>query len=653
MCGFAGLFTTERLARERLLERVARMSGALEHRGPDDSGTWADAEAGVALGFRRLAILDLSELGHQPMTSASGRYVIIFNGEVYNFAVIRDELAAAGQTFRGGSDTEVILAAFERWGIAAAVPRFVGMFAMAVWDTRERTLTLVRDRLGIKPLYVSAGAGTVLFASELKALHGEPGFDRTIDPVAVSRFLRFLYIPGPGTIFRSARRLPPGHMVTIRDARAPLPEPVPYWSIEQVAADGLGRPFAGTDEEAIAKLEALLLDSVRLRMIADVPLGAFLSGGIDSTTVVALMQAASSRPVKTYSIAFREPEYNEAPYAAAIARHLGTDHHEIEVSGEDALAVVPRLAGIFDEPLADTSQIPLCLICAAARRDVTVALSGDGGDEVFAGYNRYTYGDRITRSVSRVPPSLRRGLAAAAGRVARPGENPAWRLASAAVGAALRERAPGERTAKIARLLREPTPARMYRALVSLWDVPEALVPAVLDDSGRFEHILENGGPGDLFDRMLLADQSTYLPDDQLVKVDRTSMAVSLEVRVPLLDHRVVEFSWGLPRRFKIRDGKGKWLLRQVLYRHVPAAMVERPKMGFSVPIDRWLRGPLREWAGDLLASDALERDGLLDAAPIHAAWRDLRAGRGDAGLGLWAVVMLQAWRERWGPGVP
>lgn len=648
MCGFAGLLTRVPTAVPDLRRQAERMGAALAHRGPDDEGAWSDDSAGVALAFRRLAILDLSPMGHQPMASPSGRFTMVFNGEVFNFGDLRRELEARGVGFRSRSDTEVILAGFEAWGIRDALQRFVGMFALAVWDARERTLTLARDRLGIKPLFVSQHRGLVLFGSELKALMQHPGFDRTLDLDAVAHFLRYLYITGPATIFAHTRKVPPGHLLTLRPDAGTVAEPAPYWSLAEAAARGRAAPFAGTDAEAVEELDRRLREAIGLRMIADVPLGAFLSGGVDSSTVVALMQAQNSGPVRTYSIAFQDPDYNEADCARAVAAHLGTDHHQIDVTGDDVLALVPRMAEVYDEPLADTAQLPLTLMCATARPRVTVALSGDGGDEIFAGYTRYLRGEGLSRRIEAMPGLLRRGLARGAGMLARPGGNPVLRAAAAFGGVALRERAPGERLAKLARLLRETEVSGMYRALMSVWDDPARLVPGASGSADRLLEIMQGQAEPDLLRRMQLADQLTYLPDDQLAKVDRASMACGLEVRVPLLDHRVVEFSWTLPRRMLVRDGQGKWLLRRVLDRYVPRALIDRPKMGFSVPIDRWLRGPLRTWADELLDPAALERDGLLHAAPIRAAWADLCDGRGEVGLGLWAVVMLQAWRQRW-----
>lgn len=647
MCGIAGLLSPG-TDPATLRRHAAAMAGALRHRGPDDDGIFVDPASSVALAFRRLAILDLSPLGHQPMTSASGRFTLIYNGEVFNFAELRADLEGRGAVFRGRSDTEVILAGFEAWGIRSALQRFVGMFALAVWDAEHRTLTLARDRLGIKPLYLFRRGGLLLFGSELKAMVGHPDFDRTLDVDSVARYLRYLYVPGPGTIYAHAEKLPPGHLITVPADGRPTSGPEPFWDLLETVERGRTTPFGGTDEEAVEELDRRLLDAVGMRMIADVPLGAFLSGGIDSSAVVALMQARSSGPVRTYSIAFPDRDYNEADCAREVARHLGTDHHQIDVTGDDALALVPRMAEIYDEPLADTAQLPLTLMCAMARPGVTVALTGDGGDEVFAGYTRYLKGAGLIGRIGRLPGAVRGLLRAGTAGLARPGQNPLAATVARLAGLALGERAPGERMAKLARVLGEPDTATRYRALMSVWDDPLDLVPGA---SGRDDRVVERlraWPASDLIRGMQLADQLTYLPDDQLAKVDRASMSCSLEVRVPLLDHRLVEFSWSLPTRLLVREGRGKWLLRQVLDRYVPRRLIDRPKMGFSVPIDRWLRGPLKAWAEDHLQPGELERDGLLRAGPIRAAWDGLQRGRGDTALGLWAVVLFQAWRRRW-----
>jgi asparagine synthase (glutamine-hydrolysing) len=652
MCGFAGLLSTAGFTRAELADHAQRMMAPIEHRGPDEGGTWIDEQAGVAFGFRRLAILDVSPNGHQPMRSASGRFVIMFNGEVYNFAELGRELKGRGYRFQGHSDTEVILAAFEQWGIRQAVQRFAGMFAIAVWDTELRELTLVRDRLGKKPLYVYREPGLITFGSELKALFAGPSFDRAIDRGALASYLRYLCVPAPKTIFQRAVKLRAAHMLTLVNPELPLPASKPYWSLEQAARDGLANPLTGGEADATDALDHLLADAVKCRLRSDVPLGALLSGGIDSSTVVALMQEASARPVKTYTIGFVEEAFDEARHAARVAAHLGTDHTELRLTPEDTHALVPRLADIFDEPFADPSQLPTLLVSQLARRQVTVALCGDGGDELFGGYNRYVYGSHLLERVNRIPRAVRQPVGAGLASVSAP----AWdRLHSftAAMLPGVPHEHFGERVHKVGHLLNAGSMGDMYRSLLSAWQQPDDLLagemladgPGGDDMNGR---ILNATRPAQLLDRMMLADQLTYLPDDLLAKVDRASMAVSLEVRAPLLDHRVVELSWRLPRSMKVRGAVGKWILRQVLARRVPNELIDRPKMGFSVPIDRWLRGPLRGWAESLLFCDGHNRSEWLDMTTVTRAWKDLHDGRPRAGTAVWAAVMLQAWRTRW-----
>jgi asparagine synthase (glutamine-hydrolysing) len=646
MCGFAGILTTTGFREDALADCVRRMTVPLAHRGPDDGGIWTNEAAGVALGFRRLAILDLSPQGHQPMASASGRFVIVFNGELYNFKDIRSELERRGFRFRGHSDTEVILAAFEQWGVREAVGRFVGMFAIAVWDGHRRELSLLRDRIGKKPLYVYREPGLITFGSELKALVAGPSFDRSIDRQALASYLRYLYVPAPKSIFRHVTKLPPAHILTISDASLPLPASEPYWSLREVALRGVTNPLVGSDAEAVGELDALLVEAVRCRLYSDVPLGALLSGGVDSSTVVAMMQQASNRPVRTYTIGFDEEDFDEATHAARVADHLGTDHTELLLTADDARSLIPRLPEIFDEPLADPSQLPTLLVSELARRHVTVALCGDGGDELFGGYNRYVYGTRMLPRVTRMPRAIRHRVGAGLGAVPAAAWDRLHRC-TAAVAPGLPNQRLGERIHKLGTLMIEESVGGMYRSLLSAWQQPEELMTDCLAGEDQNEQILNGSEPPDLLDRMMLADQMTYLPDDLLAKVDRASMAVSLEVRAPLLDHRVIEFSWRLPGSLKVRDGVGKWILRQVLYRRVPKDLIERPKMGFSVPIDRWLRGPLRSWGADLLSSDGLGDSGL-NAEAINRVWKDLMECRRPAGAALWAVLMFQAWRERW-----
>lgn len=624
------------------------MSGAIRHRGPDDSGVWTDHNHGVAFGFRRLSIIELSELGHQPMQSATGRYTLIFNGEIYNHNELRSELKAQGARFRGRSDTEVILAAFEEWNVTEAVRRFNGMFAIAVWDAVEERLRLVRDRLGIKPMFVHHGDGLFLFGSEIKALVAAPCFRDELDVDALAAFFRHLYIPAPHTIYRNTRKLLPGHILTIGAGDHELRASEPYWSLEEAALDGEAHPFEGSDSEAAAALEELLLSAVRPRMQADVPLGAFLSGGIDSSLVVSMMQSSSSRPVKTYSVGFEEEEYNEAHHASRIAAHLGTDHTEFTVTSDDARNLVPSMVEVFDEPFASASAIPNYLLCKLARSEVTVALAGTGGDEVFAGYNRYTYGERFLRSASRIPHGLRQVAAAGMRGLSSDGWSRMYDFGRKFVPGFPEQANVGGKAVKLANMLREESAEDMYRSLVSWWHDPQSLIRGCSERDGRLQNILSGSLPNaGWLRRIMLADQLTYLPDDQLNMVDRVSMAVGLELRVPILDHRVVEFAWKLPTSLLRREGEGKWLLRQVLHRSVPRHFVDRPKMGLSVPIEAWLRGPLREWAEEMLHPTRLETEGILNAAPIRSAWDDLQAGKGMA-LGLWSVIIFQAWKNRW-----
>ena len=623
---------------------ASTMTAALVHRGPDDQGLWADPTRGIALGFRRLAIVDLSVEGHQPMRSSSGRYTLVFNGEVYNHVLLRKELQSVGVHFRGHSDTEVILAAFDRWGVTPAVRRFVGMFAIAVWDAQRQELSLIRDRLGIKPMFVYQYGDIVSFASELKAIHAVPDFNPAVDMQALTAYLRYLYVPAPRSIFKHVIKLLPGHILTISNPAASLPEPIAYWSVGAAAVEGQAKQLVIGDDEAVSMLEELLTDAVRLRMQADVPLGALLSGGIDSSTVVSLMQVTASKAVKTFTIGFDQADFDEADHARAVAQYLGTDHTEVRVSGDEALNVIPRLASMFDEPLADPSQIPTYLVSELARRDVTVALTGDGGDELFGGYNRYIAGERMISQLQRCPSILRRASASGVKRVSPQAWNRMGKALRPIFPLAGETRLFGDKLHKVADLLRSDSEASMYRALLSASQHPEGLIAGA--QGVDTTHFLKEDAALGLMERMMLADQRTYLPDDLLAKVDRASMAVSLEARVPILDHRVVELAWRLPRKFKVRDGRGKWILRQILHKHVPAELVNRQKMGFSVPMAVWLEGPLRTWAGDLLHS-ARGHD-FLQPATVRRQWDTFLAGDTTNALGIWSVVMFCAWQDRW-----
>jgi asparagine synthase (glutamine-hydrolysing) len=646
MCGLAGVIDCDRTTpAPQLKATVDHMAGTLAHRGPDAGGGWVDPSTGVGLGFRRLAILDLSDLGAQPMVSACGRYVIVFNGEVYNFGVLRGQLAAAGHTFRGHSDTEVLLAAISAWGVEPALRRSNGMFAFALWDRTLQVLHLARDRLGEKPMYYGWAGATFLFASELKALRAHPAFQAEVDRDALALYLRHKYVPAPWSIYRGVRKLPPGTLLTLNPrARGQDADPRPYWSAREVVETGGDRRL--NPGEAVDELDHLLRDSVRLRMVADVPLGAFLSGGIDSSTVVALMQAQSSRPVRTFTIGYDDDDFDEAADALAVARHLGTQHTELYVSPSECMDVIPRLPALYDEPFADSSQIAMFLVSALARRHVTVSLSGDGGDELFGGYNRYLWAPAVWRRASRVPQPLRR--AAASLLTSRSPE--AWgrllRRAGPLAPRSANQRLVGDKLYKLARVLDLGRSEDLYLELVSHWKEPGALLPGARElptavtDPARWARV-----PG-VAEHMMYLDLVTYLPDDILTKVDRASMAVSLEARVPLLDHRVVELAWRLPLDLKVRNGTTKWLLRQVLHRYVPPHLVERPKMGFGVPIDRWLRGPLRDWAEALLDPRRLRAEGYLDPAPVAARWAEHLSGRRDWQYHLWDVLMFQCWLE-------
>lgn len=646
MCGLTGFWHPGGGEESALRAEVTRMADTLVHRGPDDSGVWVDGAAGIALGFRRLSIIDLSPTGHQPMCSGDGRFVIIFNGEIYNFLELKKDLERLGDRFRGGSDTEVILAGCVRWGIEQTLRRIAGMFAIALWDRRERTLLLARDRLGKKPMYYRRDGQCFLFASELKAFHADSSFRPELDRDALALYLRHGYIPSPYSIYRGVSKLPPGHFLMVRSGQPG--ESVPYWDIRAIVSEGVRHPLDLSEPEALEMLETLLSDSVSKRMIADVPLGALLSGGIDSSLVVALMQAASSRPVKTFTIGFPVSEYNEANEAKAVARHLGTDHTELYVTPEEAQAVIPKLPDLYDEPFADASQIPTHLVCALARRFVTVSLSGDGGDELFGGYTRYLWAENIWRWIRGSPRTLRTAAAAGIEAVGPAGWDALYGIVEPLLPASRRYTLPGDKLQKLAGLLSSRSPDELYLRLVSLWKEPGEIVlgahepQTVLRDPST-PRLVPN-----FTERMMYTDLVTYLPDDILTKVDRASMGVSLEARSPLLDHRLVEWAWRLPLRWKRRHGQGKWLLRQLLHRYVPRPLVDRPKTGFAIPIDVWLRGPLKEWAEDLLDESRIQQEGIFDPRPIRAAWSAHLSGHRNEQYRLWVILMFQAWRARW-----
>jgi asparagine synthase (glutamine-hydrolysing) len=648
MCGIVGFWSPDGLRVDDAQASLRAMAAQIRHRGPDDEGTWLDGEAGIALGFQRLAIIDLTSTGHQPMISASGRYVVVYNGEIYNFQELRRELESHGARFRGRSDTEVLLAGVETWGLHGTLERCNGMFAFALWDRAERILHFARDRAGEKPLYYGWLGRTLVFGSELKGLRAHPDFRAPLSRDAVAVFLRRGYVPSPYCIYEGIRKLPPGTSLSLRlDPGRPvsLDEPVAYWSARDVAERGLADPYRGTPEDAVDALDALLSDAVRLRMVSDVPLGAFLSGGTDSSTIVALMQAHNASPVRTFTIGFQDETSNEAPYAAAVAQHLGTMHTELYLTPAAALAVIPRLPDIYDEPFADTSQIPTYLVSQMARRHVTVSLSGDAGDELFGGYRRHRLGPAIWHGIGWLPVTWRRRVA----RALAPSSD-----SSAAVGLMNRltrgltgKRNLVERLRQTADMLPAESPAALYHYMMSFWKNPVDVVPGARELPLPATN--DGQGPdlrGAASSIMMFLDTIAYLPDDILVKLDRASMSVSLEARVPLLDHRVIEFAWRLPVSLKLRHGEGKWILRRVLDKYVPKHLVNRPKRGFHMPVADWLRGPLREWADALLDESKLRQDGMLDPQPVLRKWREHLTGVSRWDYHLWTVLMLQAWKD-------
>ena len=625
------------------------MMHQIAHRGPDDSGVWIDANAGLVLAHRRLAILDLSPAGHQPMVSRSERFVMAYNGEIYNHLSLRHALY--GVSWRGHSDTETLLAGFEAWGVESTLTRSVGMFAIALWDREKRSLYLARDRIGEKPLYYGWQADALLFGSELKALKAHPAFQGEIDRDALTLLLRHSYIPAPHTIYKNVHKVPPGSLIrfSAADGNTPTADPPkPYWSMHTAARDALADPFTGGDREAVTALEARLMESIGQQMIADVPLGAFLSGGVDSSTVVALMQAQSNRPVKTFTIGFEEEGYSEAGHARAVARHLGTEHTELFVTPDEARAVIPKLPALYDEPFSDSSQIPTFLVSQMARQHVTVALSGDGGDELFGGYNRHFLLNRIWRYVSRLSPRARHALMSAIHALPPAAWNRIYGGIAGVIPRRLRWSHIGDKAYTLAEILECKDQEAIYYRLVSHWTRPANVVlgasePATVLTDGR-----QSTGMPDIEHYMMYLDAVSYLPGDLLVKLDRAAMGVGLETRVPFLDHQVVEFAWRLPLSMKIRSGQGKWIVRQVLDKHVPKALIDRPKMGFGVPIDSWLRGPLRNWAEALLEEARLRKEGFFHPQPIRQKWREHLSGQRNWQYDLWDVLMFQAWLERW-----
>lgn len=632
MCGFSGFLLNSKLNSKLNIQSnleifiLKKMNNAISHRGPDSNDVWLNVESGIGLAHVRLSILELTDAGAQPMHSANGRFVISFNGEIYNHLDLRTQLEKdVGKIlWRGNSDTETLLECIAVWGLKETLQATVGMFAFALWDTQENELVLARDRLGEKPLYWGWCDDVLLFGSELKALKAHPSFNAGIDRNALALLMRYNSIPAPYSIYEGIEKLKAGNFVRIKKGQKRSDvSPESYWSFKDVVETGIANPFTGDDVKAVNALENLLSQSVAEQALADVPLGAFLSGGIDSSTIVALMQKQSSNPVQTFAIGFDEPGYNEAVYAKEVATHLGTNHTEYYVSAKDALAVVPKLPHIYSEPFADSSQIPTFLVTQMAKQQVTVALSGDAGDELFGGYTPYQFAPKVWNAISKLPLSIRKTVASLLSGLPMP-----------------------DKLLKLLGVLPSKNRAEFYHILVTHWQQPEQLVlgakpyPTVFDIPSQQPNT-------DCFEHWMMAmDASQYMIDDILVKVDRAAMANSLEVRVPMLDHRVVEFAWTLPLSMKIREGKGKWVLREVLYRHVPKHLIERPKKGFSIPLAQWLRGPLKEWAETLLSETRLRNEGYFNVQMVRQTWHQHLQGKRDHALKLWGVLMFQAWLE-------
>ena len=641
MCGIAG-FWGKRITQRQTAEGMAHQ---IQTRGPDDAGVWVDYEAGFALAHRRLSILDVSTAGHQPMESQCGGYVLVYNGEIYNHMDLRAELEqdAGGYPWRGHSDTETLLAGIAYWGVERCLEKLNGMFAFALWDRDRKQLTLARDRMGEKPLYYGHSDGVFLFGSELKALQAHPSWKGVICTEALDLFTRYGYVPTPWSIYQGIKKLPPAHFVVISDSGQSICQPQFYWDLAAIAQSSYASEPASSNE-LTDELDGLVLDAVGRQMAADVPLGAFLSGGYDSTLVVAAMQFQSERPVQTFSIGFHEAAYNEADHAKAVANHLGTSHTELYVTPDEAMSVIPQLPGIYDEPFADSSQIPTFLVSKLAREHVTVSLSGDGGDELFYGYGRYEFTYQTWNKLRRFPRPMRRALAT----MMRHSPGLALERAQELLPEKLRVAHLADRLPKMADLLASESGKDFYRSLVSGPLRHASLVRGNESPETILDKQAKSLGPLELREWMMYIDQVTYLPNDILTKVDRASMAVSLEARVPLLDHRLVEFAWRVPTEYKYRDGQGKWLLRQVLYLYVPRALMDRPKMGFGVPIEHWLRGPLREWAEALLDERRIRQEGFFNPEPIRKMWAEHLSGKRRWHEPLWNILMFQAWHEHW-----
>ena len=643
MCGIAGFITMG--VEADLRQQVRRMADALEHRGPDDSGEWVDAETGVALGHRRLSIIDLSPAGHQPMQSASGRYIFIFNGEIYNHLALRKELEDI--SWRGHSDTETLLVAFEQWGIETALQKSVGMFAFALWDRQDRALILGRDRLGEKPLYYGWQNKSFLFGSELKALRVHRDFCAEIDRNVLALYLRHNYIPAPYSIYRGLYKLEPGtYMVLPLEAKAGFtPERHVYWQMQDVVRQQPDSEL--NSKEALDQLDRILRQSISDQMIADVPVGAFLSGGIDSSLVVSLMQAQANRPVNSFSIGFQDEAYDEAIHARAVAKHLGCQHTELYVTPEQARDVIPRLPRLYDEPFADSSQIPTFLVSELASQHVKVSLSGDGGDELFGGYNRYFWAARLWRRLSVPPPAIRKILSHGMKSLSPSTWDRLFAIGKYGLPARFHYRNPGDKLHKLADMIKVESGEDIYYDLISQWKNPTDLVPGAIEPLTALTDPERQISLPTFEQRMMYLDTISYLPDDIMVKVDRAAMGVSLETRMPLLDHRVVEFAWSLPLSMKIDGSEGKKLLRQLLYRYVPRELIDRPKMGFGVPIDSWLRGPLRDWAESLIDPRRLTQEGYFSKEIIRTTWQEHLSGQRNWSYQIWTILMFQLWLDQ------
>ena len=639
MCGIAGfVFGHEDRPRQSLKEIAHAMGQALQHRGPDDAGVWSDNNIGIGLSHQRLSIIDLSQGGHQPMASSCGRFIIVYNGEIYNYKDIRQQLSDRGRCFKSDSDSEVVVEALAEWGVERSLKKFIGMFAFALWDKQDRKLVLARDRLGIKPMYWGVFNGSFIFASELKAFHKHPSCHLEINRNALASYLRHTCVPGPHSIYQNIQKLEPGHFLTYEQGQNSTL--TTFWNVCDYVDQ---KRWVGTDDQAADQLERLIEGAVRLRMISDAPIGAFLSGGIDSSLVVAMMQKQSSQPIKTYTVGFDEAGYDESSDGASIARHLGTDHHELRISPAEAMSVISKMGTIYDEPFADSSQIPTYLISKFARSQVTVCLSGDGGDELMAGYNRHVWAGGPAKRLAQIPLAIRQ-LSAKGIKGLSPSM---WDALASSIPKNKRPKQFGDKLHKLAHVMALNDINAQYDRLVSHWADPSSVVLGGAELENRWNASALNKGLNPLpLSRMQLRDTLGYLPDDILTKVDRASMAVSLETRVPLLDHRLIEFSWGLPDHLKCRQGQGKWLLRKVLARHVPPQMFERPKTGFAIPIGSWLRGPLKDWAADLLSETRLTSEGYFDPKPIAKIWQDHQTGRLNADSLLWSVLMFQTWLD-------